>query len=96
MEKLFTVTCETTDRSQVSVSFNANDFFDWFRKKNTIIYGKDEIEPYLIDYLNAVEYHAFFIDGEETTGITSDLKKVLGNDFISEFELIYDMIKYNI
>lgn len=96
MEKLFTVTCETTDRSQVSVSINPKDFFDWFRKKNTIIYGKDEMEIYLVDYLKEKEYHAFHIEGEEPIDITSDLKKALGNNFISEFELIYDMIKNKI
>ena len=93
MGTFISVTCETTNRSQVSVSFNAIEFFDWFRKKPIIIYDEDEIERYLIDYIK--EYHAFSIDGEAPMGITSDLKKVLSSDFLSEFQLIHYAIKNN-
>jgi len=43
-----------------------------------------------------MEYHAFYIEGEEPMEITSDLNKVLSSDFLSEFQLIHDAIKYNI
>jgi hypothetical protein len=96
MKTSLSITCVTTERSEVSVSFNAEEFLDWFREKTTIIYDEDVIERYLVDYLNEVEYHAFYIEGEEPMEITSDLSKVLSSDFLSEFQLILDTIKYNI
>jgi hypothetical protein len=96
METFIRVTCETTDRSQVSVSFSEKEFLDWFREKTSIIYDEDEIEQYLVDYLKEKEYHAFDIEGEEPMEITSDLKKVLSSDFLGEFQLIQNAIKNKI
>lgn len=97
MKTYISITCVTTERSEASASFNAEEFLDWFREKTTIIYDEDVIERYLVDYLNVSESsNAFYIEGEEPMEISSDLTKVLGSDFFSEFQLIYDAIKYRI